>query len=333
METDAHVYPARHWFVPLNELDAKEGARLRLADLKPSAAEPLVNEGDSFLVTLESLLIVEQYDRKSDNDLLVRSRLQYGNQPVIEASNLFKNDVPAGIVVDNLLCEYVYFQDSYTKLDRVHLEVEIMELPGDISLNKKIGMGLQMIKDTFGMVLSSFLPFGGVTFDVMQKVNAVRKQKRRIFFSALDLYGDGGEGEARLRYGAYVLFKEPVDGTNYKLHNLQVRQLVPNDKTEPFPYDYSVIKIVKAPVRVGGQRELAINNQKLAATLGSSNGQLDTTVGYPSFKEDSMPDTAQLRNLALFYSLQKQKKAQIVLNEAQTKLYQKLRQQLQAFIQ
>ncbi|NEP63774.1 MAG: hypothetical protein F6K31_43930, partial [Symploca sp. SIO2G7] len=217
-----YFYPTPHWFVPLNDLDAEAGARLKPADLQPSVADSLANEGDAFLITMESLLIVRTYDRKSDNDLLVRSRVKYGNDPILEAINFFENDVPAGAVRNNLLCEYVYARRQNSKLDRIHLEVEVMDLPGDVSLNQEISKGLKVIKSAFGAVLSSLLPFGGVAFDVMKKVNGVRSDKRRIFFSNLDLYGTGGEGEARLRYGAYVFFQKPVDGRQYKLHKLQV---------------------------------------------------------------------------------------------------------------
>ncbi|MFG6102012.1 hypothetical protein U2F10_07145 [Leptothoe sp. EHU-05/26/07-4] len=324
------MHPTPHWFIPLNELDAATGASLRPADAKPSATDPVAKEGDSFLVTLESLLIVKTYDSRSDNDLLVRSRLKYGNAPMVEAINFFENDVPAGIVRDNLLCEYIYSQEKYSTLDRVHLEVEIMELPGEISLNKDIGQGLQTIKNTFGMVLSSFLPFGGVTFDVMQKVNTVRKEKRRIFLSSLDLYGDGGEGEARLRYGAYVFFKETVDGSKFKLHKLQLQ--TPEDGTQPFPHDYIVVKVVPAPIRVGSNEAIALRHQKLAAVLGSTNGQMDNTARHPNFDHNLIPDADQLRNLALFYSLQKRKDAREALGDAQNQLYQRLLQELQAFI-
>lgn len=325
------MHPSSHWFVPINELDADAGAPLRPADMAPTASEPLADDGDSFLVTLESLLIVQRYDRRSDNDLLVRSRLKYGNDAIVEAINFFENDVPAGAVRTNLLCEYIYAQAHYSKLDRVHLEVEIMELPGDISLDQNIVNGLTVIKNTFGAVLSSFLPFGGVAFDVMEKVNTVRSEKRRIFCSNLDLYGDGGEGEARLRYGAYIFFQAPVDGSLYKLHKLQVKHLAPDAAAQAVPHDYIVVKVVPTVIRVGSNEELTLNNQKLAAALGTPNGQVDYTPTYPDFKRFT-PDAEKLRNLALFYSLKARKDAQKTLDAAQTQRYQKLLQELQEFI-
>ena len=333
METDTDTFhPTAHWFVPLNELDAERGASLRPADMKPAATDdPLANEGDSFLVTLESLLIVEKYDRHSNNDLLVRSRLQYGNAPIVEAINLFANDVPAGIVISNLLCEYIYAQEQYSKLDRVHLEIEVMELPGKISLNDNIGKGLRVVRDAFGMVLSSLVPFGGIAYDVIKDVNTFRNQSDRIFFSNLDLYGTGGEGEARLRYGAYIFFKTPVDGTNFKLHKLQLKPRVTEDPTQPVPHDYVVVKVVPTPIRVGSHEALALKHQKLATVLGTTEGLLDNTVRPPKF-DTTISDAQKLRNLLLFYSLQRRQAARETLNEAQTQLYQKLRQELQAFI-
>ncbi|ESA36870.1 hypothetical protein N836_04745 [Leptolyngbya sp. Heron Island J] len=326
-----NFHPAAHWFVPLNELDAERGAPLRPADMKPADDDPLAKEEDSFLVTLESLLIVEKHDRKSNNDLLVRSRLKYGNAPVVEAINLFANDVPAGIVISNLLCEYIYGQENYSKLDRVHLEIEVMELPGKISLNGKIGKGLRVIKNTFGMVLSSLVPFGGIAYDVIKDVNTFRKQSDRIFFSNLDLYGVGGEGEARLRYGAYIFFKTLVDGAKFKLHKLQLKPLVADDPTRPVPHDYVVVKVVPIPIRVGSNEALALKHQKVATVLSTMEGQLDDTVRPPKF-DTASADAQKLRNLALLYSLQKRKAARETLDEAQTQLYQKLQQELQAFI-
>lgn len=329
MEIDTqHFQPTLHWFVPLNELDATAGAPLRPADLKPAAAEQLADQGDSLLITMESLLIVKKYDSKSDNDLLVRSRVKYGNERMVEAINFFENDVPAGAVRNNLLCEYIYARKQYSKLDRIHLEVEVMELPGDISLNKDISKGLSVIKSAFGAVLSSFLPFGGVAFDVMKKVNTVRSDKRRIFSSALDLYGEGGEGEARLRYGAYIFFQEPVDGRNYRLQNLQV---IPHTSEESVPYDYIVVKVVPNPIRVGSNEELALNNQKLGAVLGTADGQMDNNAHHPNFGQ-FVSDTDKLRKLALFFSLQKRKDTQETLDTQQASLYQKLSQELREFV-
>lgn len=331
MEIDTHnFHPTAHWFVPLNELDADTGARLRPADIKPStASDSLVQEGDSFLVTLESLLIVKKYDRKSNNDLLVRSRLHYGDDPDVEAINFFANDVPAGVVVDNLLCEYIYSQEQYSQLNRVHLAVEVMELPGRISRNDNITKGLGIIKNTFGMVLSSLVPFGGIAYDVIKDVNTYRSD--RIFFSELDLYGAGGEGEARLRYGAYIFFKERIDGSKFKLHKLQLKHLAPEESATPFPHDYIVVKVVPTLIRVGSNEEMTLKYQKLATVLGNAKGQLDDTVTPPKF-DRSTSDAQKLRNLALLYSLQKRQAARETLNEAQTKLYQKLRQELQEFI-
>ncbi|MEM9264383.1 MAG: hypothetical protein AAGA46_02550 [Cyanobacteria bacterium P01_F01_bin.13] len=325
--------PTTHWFVPIEELDSDAGAPLRPADLMPAATEPLANEGDPFLVTMESLLIVKKYDTRSDNDLLVRSQLKYGDDPVVESINFFENDVPAGSVRNNLLCEYIYSQEAYSKLNRVHLAVEVMELPGKISLNKDIDKGLKTIKNAFGIVLSSFLPFGGVAFKVMQRVDKFRSQskKDRIFFSGLDFYGEGGEGEARLRYGAYVFFQTPVDGSKYKLQKLQLQHAAPGDRSKPFPHDYVVIKIVKAPIRVGSSEEIALNNQKLAVILGTMDGQIDNAAPHPNF-ERFIPDPEKLQKLARFYSLQKRIDAREILDGAQKALYQKLRQELQEFI-
>ena len=334
MTTDTKTYaPTTHWFVPLDELDADAGAPLRPADLTPTAADPLANEGDPFLVTMESLLIVKKYDSKSDNDLLVRSRLKYGDDRVVEAINFFENDVPPGAVRNNLLCEYIYSQEAYSKLNRVHLEVEVMELRGKISLNEDIDRGLKTIKNAFGIVLSSFLPFGGVAFGAMKKVNSVRSlsKKERIFFSRLDLYGEGGEGEARLRYGAYVFFQEPVDASNYKLHKLQVKHAAPEDIAKPVPHDYIVVKVVKSPIRVGSSEEIALNNQKLATVLGDANGHMDSTAKHPNF-EQFVPDPEILNKLARFYSLQKRLDGQEILDEAQNLIYQKLSKELQEFI-
>ncbi|NEQ50613.1 MAG: hypothetical protein F6K11_10845 [Leptolyngbya sp. SIO3F4] len=333
MGIDTHnFHPARHWFVPLDELDAVEGALLRPANLKPSANERLADEGDSFVVTLESLLIVKKYDRKSDNDLLVRSRLKYGNDPIVESINLFENDVPAGTVRDNLLCEYIYSQDKYSKLDRVHLEVEVMELPGSISLDRDISKGLNLIKSTFGIVLSSLLPFGGVAFDVMKKVNTIRNRRRQIFLSQLDLYGEGGEGEARLRYGAYVFFRKPVDATDYKLQNLQLKHKAPEDAPKPLPHDYVVVKVVPVAIRVGSSEEVALNNQRLATTLGTTDGKMDVNAEWHPNFDRFMPEPEILKKLAIFYGLRKRKNAREILDTAQQKLYEMLLQELRDFL-
>ncbi len=326
------MHPSRHWFVPLDQLDAEAGATLTPANGAPTAADPVAQRGDAFLVTLESVLIVEKHDKGSNNDLLVRSRLKYGKNDIVEAINFFANDVPPGEVQTNLLCEHIYTHKRYGKQNRIHLELEVMELPGDISLNKNIGRGLNTVKNAFGLVLSSLLPFGGVAFSAMEKLNGVRSKKRCIFLSALDLYGEGGEGEARLRYGAYVFFNEPVDGSLYRLHQLQLRHAAPDATGSPIPHDYLVVKIVPNAIRVGSDEELVLHNQELATALGTIDGQLDKTGQHPRFTEGVIPDIDLLRRLALFYRLQKQKAVKGVLDEAQNQLHEKLLQELKNFL-
>ncbi|MEM6255221.1 MAG: hypothetical protein AAF821_20090 [Cyanobacteria bacterium P01_D01_bin.156] len=323
---------SRHWFVPLDHLDAEAGAELIPADEKPREIDPMAQEGDSFLITLETVLIAQKYDSKSDNDLLVRSRLKYGNDPLLEAINFFANDVSPGEAQTNLLCEHIYTRQTYTKLDRIHLTLEVMELPGEVSLNSKIGRGLTIVKNTFGVVLSSLLPFGGVAFSVMEKLNSVRSKKRQIFLSALDLYGDGGEGEARLRYGAYVFFQEPVDGSQYRLRQLQLTHSTAEASERPIPYNYLVVKIVPNAIRVGSDDELRLHNQELAAALATNDGQLDSTLRYPSFKDKSIPNGNLLRRLALLYRLQKRMRIEGILDEAQAQVYQTLQQELKDFL-
>ena len=75
-----------------------------------------------------------------------------------------------------------------------------------------------------------------------------------------------------------------------------------------------------------------LKSQKLATALGSADGQLNSETRHPNFDRDSIPDAEKLRNLAIFYSLQKQKDAEAILDDAQTRLYQKLRQELQDFV-
>ncbi|MEM9804597.1 MAG: hypothetical protein AAF959_04905 [Cyanobacteria bacterium P01_D01_bin.56] len=324
------MHPSRHWFVPLAQLDTL--AALTPANVLPTEADRVAQRGDALLVTLESVLIVKKHDKGSNNDLLVRSRLKYGNNDIVEAINFFANDVPPGEVQTNLLCEHIYTHKRYSKQNRIHLELEVMELPGDISLNKNVGRGLNTIKNAFGLVLSSLLPFGGVAFSAMERLNNVRSDSRRIFLSALDLYGEGGEGEARLRYGAYVFFQEPVDGSQYALHQLQVKHAAPDAASKPIPYDYLVVKIVPNSIRVGSDEELVLQNQELAATLGTIDGQLDKRGQHPRFRDNDAPAAGILRRLALFYRLQKQKAARGVLDEAQATLYEKLQQELKNFL-
>ena len=266
-----------HWFVPLADLNNPRGSVLRRADSSLEESDQLIEEGGDFTISLESFSVQGAHDRQSDNDLLVRSWVKYGNEPRAEVINFFGINIPSRTVIDDLQSEHIFAKQDYSEENRVHLELEIFEVDRDISDDRSIISGLSDVAGELGAAFVQLAPFTTIAATVLKGIDRIRSfrdKDKRIFRSSFDLYRKGSSGETPLRCGAYVLFNEPegaakaVEGVQYKLRGLRLERAAPSQAEVPIADDYIVIKIEPEIVHSGGSEDL-LANQQLAVVLGN----------------------------------------------------------------
>ncbi len=325
------------WFVPLSELDNPQGARLQRAFSPLSPTDRLVEEGGSFTITLETFLVRGNYDEnRNGNDLLVESRVKYGNEPITEAINFFGIDIKEGSLQENLEFEHIFGKENHSIKNRVWLEVSATEIDKGLQDNASALAGLQQMKANFGAVFSALIPFSGVVGNAvlgLAHLAELQQQNQVIFKSQVDFYSLFPDGEAKLRCGAYVLFNQPVEAVKYQLRGLHLEYFAIADKEQPTQDDYVVIKIVPAIVASGDDQELR-KNQQLATILNHAQSDEDNAMRMA--QRDAMKsfvgDALKFQDLQSFIDLKEMKDLGVSLSQQQMERFLDLNKRLREVI-
>ena len=282
---------SQQWFVPLSQLRQVGGAELMPWESVHSSSIPggghdnvqapspdlWIEPGSPVTLSLESFCINEALDRRSGNDLLVRSWTIYGDAPPVEMIHCFERNATVGKVIDNLAIEHMFAVEAFNPSPALTVYLQILEVDGHDSLEDE----LLNVAQALGRVFPTLLPFTTVSIPLYKQLKSMfAKQERTVeaFAGRFQLSGwveHGATDPARpeasgiqagasgLRAGAYVMCREPVEGQAYRLQDLK---LVPAQEDGPNPPSYAVIKVVPQLVQSYNPADLLVN-QKLAAAL------------------------------------------------------------------
>ena len=311
--------------------------RLDSASSKVIDTDQLIEDGGSFTISCESFFVKENHDKhESGNDLLVRSRTKYGNEPRIETIHFFAKDVPDGFVGENLQSEHVFAKQNHDENNRVWLEVEITEIDRGLKADQNLGDSIRNISGIFGGVFPPILPFTGIASNIINFFEALgsrREQNKEIFQNSLDLY-KAGTGETPLRCGAYIFFREDVEGVMYKLRELKLERAAKNQPGPPL-HDYIVIKVVPDIIHSGDQEEL-LTNQDLAAVLSElEEGEKKDPLAmsqHLKFLQEKIHNSRNMKDIEYYYSLLNKKKFGGVLTTSQQDGLIQIAQRLEKYL-
>lgn len=286
IETDyASTSSACQWFVPLSQLRQPGGAELTALSthgVDETSSTPMdddawvqrIEPGSPCTLSLESFCINEALDRRSGNDLLARSWTVYGNAPPVEMIHCFERNVIEGKAIDNLAIEHMFALEAFDPEQSLDIHLQILEVDGHESLADE----LHHVAQALGGVFPTLLPFTSVAIPLYQQLKSMfAKQQRTVtaFIGSLRLSGPVTEmeqpredspqnGHRFLKAGAYVLFRDAVNGKHYRLQDLK---LVPADDGPPPPPSYVVIKVVPQLVQSYNPDDVLVNQQLAAALL------------------------------------------------------------------
>ncbi|MFE4106504.1 hypothetical protein ACFVKH_09465 [Almyronema epifaneia S1] len=310
----------------LADLSHPEGAKLRRSDSAIVATDQMIEAGGAFTVSLKSFYVYEGHERdNSGNDLLVRSRVRYGDQPLTQVINFFEREVPPQTVKDNLEFEHIFARQDYAADARLWLELQIFEIDKGLDKNDEIFQGLNTIYAEFGGLFSALVPFASLAPALLHRIERLsdlRDQNKLILNSRLDLFAQAvSGGDAPLRCGAYVFFNQPVEAIQYRLRGLRLERSAPGQQHVPIMDDYAVIKIVPAIVRSLTSSEALLSNQQLATVLSHLDPEAKpdalTKRQHLQFLQNVIQDARKLEELDYFYALRTQQKFGKQLTSAQ----------------
>jgi len=317
--------PKKSWFVPwaeLSELDnhkKHEFGYLRKVDSEFKAEDQFVEAGDSFTLSLESFLVREAYDRDNANDLLVRSFVRYGDEPKTETIHFFGTDIEAGTFQADLEAEHVFAREGFSVDARVWMLFEILEIDRGLDKDRSIVSALAQMHGKFGAIFPALIPFSavaGVAAGVVDKLKGLQRAAAKnepIFKNQIDLYANiraGGDGV--LRYGAYILFDEAVQGIQYQLgsgYKLKRRAIA--DRNVPILHDYMVVKVTPGIVKTGRDTNELLKNQQVATVVSELNEtetDEERTAKHFSFLEDMVESANQFKDIKVFRKLMNKEK-------------------------
>ena len=344
------------WFVPESQLNAP--ARLQPIVSVIENPEDIIKPGSPLLITLETFCINKNHDEshrvvdedrrprgqiEDKNDLLVRTRVKYGSEPLTESINFFELDVPAGKVNMDLLSEFIFSQESYSEKKRIWLEVEILEVDKGLRDNETLLEDLGGLKTEFGAIFPSLFPFslmvGGAA--KLAKLAALQESNEEVFRSHIDLLyalSHSAKGEAPLRPGAYIFFNElvkPVEASQYQLRKLELEYFTPSEreKNSPVRDDYVVIKMAPEIIEMGDSQDLR-ENQQLARILSHANEKDDESIRIEQRKvlKDFVGDALKFQDLGSFIDLKEMKELGTPLNDQQMQRFLELSKRLREVI-
>ncbi len=329
---------SKYWFVPLDEIQNDEGAKLRPARSKILESDRIVKEGEAFTISLESFYVKKNYETDgSGNDLLVRSWVKYGNEPTAERIHFFQKDVPDQFIGENLPAEHILSKQDHSDDNRLFITLEITEIDKGLKSKSSIHDKISTISGTFGAVFSAILPFtevGSDLVDLLDKLRNGRAKNISVFQSSLDLYGEASY-ESPLRYGAYIFFNQEVQAVMYKLLDLKLKPVSDQLRGQNPLHDYAIIKIVPGIINSGDSSELLIN-QQIASVLSQldENEKKDESKLREHFKflQDTIKSANKMQDLEYFYNLRLKQKLGKQLSEAQQKRYIEIAEKLGKYI-
>ena len=322
------------WFVPWSELSDLDNVAkpsygyLRKVDSELSESDLFVREGEPFSITLESHFVKTAHDGDSENDLLVRSSVRYGDEPKVETLHFFRPDVESGTFLENFEHEHIFARKEFVKESRVWLSLEILEIDRGLSRDKDLSVELAKMHGKFGAIFPALIPFAPVAgaatrlLQIFNKAQEAAAENQIILSNQIDLYDkDLSGGDAPLRCGAYVLFKEDVQAVKYRLGSgFKLRPKALRDKNKPIQDDYAVIQIAPGFISSGKNSKDLLKNQQIAAVvseLDTQNVQDEKRAAHFEFIENLIDEAAHFKDILYLKEMRNKEEVGIALTLTQ----------------
>lgn len=234
----------------------------------------LIRAAEPFTVSVINTVVAKDLDGflRGKNDLLILSKSSLGEQPLVDRIHFYEEEIPKGKPIQNIFADTVYVAEDYSGLDRLWLELNILEIDTDTGERKAAVKAFQTLAVTAGAVFPVFVPHAfaaSAVVTVVEKLFSALERDKNVIKVPFALFpGEPRPGKAPFQAGTYVAFSQPQDASKFKLESSGLLSV--NGKP-PADVSYAVFNI-------SPQKQVSpsfVTNQKIATLLT----QLKTSPG------------------------------------------------------
>ena len=171
-----------------------------------------IGAAESFSVRLASVVVAEDLDGflGGKNDVFVMTRSALGKRPRVERVHFYGEEIETGKPIRNLFANLVFVEEDYNPLERLWIELNVIEIDSDSGERKAAINAFQSMASTAGLV--------------ERLVSALEKDDEVVKLP-VSLHGSAAMiGEMPLQVGTYIAFARPVNPTGLKLSQSGVLQ-------------------------------------------------------------------------------------------------------------
>ena len=263
-----------------------------------------IEAAEPFTVSMVTVVVAEDLDGilRGSNDVLVLTKSSLGEQPFVERIHYYEEGVQTGRPIRNLFADTVFITDDYNGIDRLWLELNVLEIDTDTGERKAAIKAFQSLAATAGAVFPAVVPYtfaASAAGGMLEKLVSAFEKDTNVVKVPFSLHsGTLTPGKAPLQAGTYVVFAQPQDPNKYKM---QTNGLLTTGKRSS-NVSYAVFSI--AP-----QKQVSPNfvlNQKIATLLTQvSSGNANAAQGTIAFLNSTLRAYANFSKLNRFIDLKK----------------------------
>ena len=98
----------------------------------------VIEAAQPFTVSMVTVVVSEDLDGifRGRNDILVLTKSSLGEQPFVERIHYYEEEVPKGKPIRNMFADNVFVTDDYNGIDRLWLELNVVEVDTDTGERK-----------------------------------------------------------------------------------------------------------------------------------------------------------------------------------------------------
>lgn len=250
-----------------------------------------------FTVSLLSCVINEDFDGflRGDNDILIVTQSSLGEKPPVDRVLFYEQEIAAGQPIVNVLSENILVTDDYSGIDRLWLELRVMEIDTDERQYQILKNSLISLNQTLGAAFPVLLPYtyiGQGLIGIFDKFMNILERDTKVIKVPFSFYPEKTPrpGRAPLQTGTYVMFSQPERGQRFKMEASGL--LVEHPTLQPakvsyITFDVTMDKIV-TPEFVIGDKMATLLTQIRSGNRTTAPSSLDflteTITHYAKFK-------------------------------------------------
>ncbi len=174
-----------------------------------------VSDASPFSVSVVSAVVAEDLEGlfRGGNDILILTRSSLGQQPLVERIHFFEKDIEKGYPIKNLFANSVFVCDDYNGIDRLYVELNVIEIDTDTGERKATVRAFQSLAATAGAIFPAMIPYtfaASAAVGVAEKLVSALEKDTNVIKVPVSFYpGRQRKGYIPFQEGTYVVFAMP----------------------------------------------------------------------------------------------------------------------------